>query len=91
MHCSSLRVTRQTRGSRSSDHWMTAFGTLRRIAAMHNFGSYRRYSGHAKSPSGAHQSDVNDPKQSFGEISLLGLRAILKGHEHAPNTFLPLS
>src|ERR1700730_17195301 len=21
MHCSSLRVTRQTRGSRSSDHW----------------------------------------------------------------------
>src|ERR1700730_15659123 len=27
-------------------------GTFRRIAAMHNFGSYRRCSGHATSPSG---------------------------------------
>src|ERR1700730_17946121 len=32
---------------------MSAHGTFRRIAAMHNFGSYRRCSGHATSPSGA--------------------------------------
>ena len=37
-------------------HLLTsANGTFRRIAAMHNFGSYRRCSGHATSPAPWHR------------------------------------